>query len=103
MLQVYWNMRYIVFCVCNFIESYLAINMYYKYLVICVILIITVPTIMTSKSDPTTLRPMMTSTCVISGNAILIAERWFAKHDADARYQGEQYLYKNIYKINKDA
>lgn len=82
MMKAYWDMRYIVFnCVCNFIESCLNTDMYYKYLVICVILII-LPTIMAPKSVPTTLCPMMTPTCVIAGNAVLIAEGWFTKHDA---------------------
>lgn len=65
--------------------------MRYKYLIICVILII-MSAVMAPKSVPTTLCSMMTSTCVISGNAVLIAEGWFAEYDADARQQGEQYL-----------
>lgn len=50
--------------------------------------------IMAPESVPTTL---MTSTCVISGNAVLIAEGWLATHDTDAHHQGEQYLFKYIF------
>lgn len=94
-------MGYIVFSIMRatslkVAQSLRYIYIYYKYLIIYIILII-MPIIMTSESVPTTLCPMMTSTCVISGDAVLIAEGWLALHDADARHQGEQYLLKCIH------
>lgn len=67
----------------------------YKYLIIYVILII-VSIIMAPESVPTTLRAVMASTCEISRDAVLIAERWLAVRQAGARYQSEQYLRINI-------
>lgn len=48
---------------------------------------------MAPESVPTTLRStVMTSTCEIARDSILIAEGRLAVHEADARYQSEQYL-----------